>query len=200
MLLRSGPISHGLATRRHRLSSRSGRISGDEVKSALEAAQLASFVPRLDEENGWGQRLSAAMQQRVAIAAPLLEKPDCCFSTKRPRRSTNSLSQNYIRSCTTAAGHDIVFDRPSRHAGGFPSSPPRDEPPPTAFTPAEKVWHDKRAPMAATGRGGPPSGKGEDGPQPLVVSTSGCSPAQRPLCRAREARGLSSRAAYSCWR
>jgi len=51
----------------------------DEVKSALEAAQLASFVPRLDEENGWGQRLSGGEQQRVAIARALLEKPDWLF-------------------------------------------------------------------------------------------------------------------------
>jgi vitamin B12/bleomycin/antimicrobial peptide transport system ATP-binding/permease protein len=53
--------------------------SDDEVKSALEAAELAPFVSRLDHENGWSQRLSGGEQQRVAIARALLEKPDWLF-------------------------------------------------------------------------------------------------------------------------
>ncbi len=53
--------------------------STGEMLEALEAAQLAPFVSRLDEENSWGQRLSGGEQQRVAIARALLEKPDWLF-------------------------------------------------------------------------------------------------------------------------
>jgi vitamin B12/bleomycin/antimicrobial peptide transport system ATP-binding/permease protein len=53
--------------------------SDREIQSALETAQLTAFVSRLDEENGWGQRLSGGEQQRVAIARALLQKPDWLF-------------------------------------------------------------------------------------------------------------------------
>jgi putative ATP-binding cassette transporter len=53
--------------------------SSEEMLAALESAQLAPFVSRLDEENSWGQRLSGGEQQRVAIARALLEKPDWLF-------------------------------------------------------------------------------------------------------------------------
>ena len=49
------------------------------IEAAVEAAQIAPFVERLDEESNWGQRLSGGEQQRVAIARALLEKPDWLF-------------------------------------------------------------------------------------------------------------------------
>lgn len=50
-----------------------------DIEDALRAARLGSFVHRLDEENGWSQRLSGGEQQRVAIARALLAKPDWLF-------------------------------------------------------------------------------------------------------------------------
>ncbi len=53
--------------------------SREEIDAAVDAAQLASFADRLDEESNWGQRLSGGEQQRVAVARALLEKPDWLF-------------------------------------------------------------------------------------------------------------------------
>jgi vitamin B12/bleomycin/antimicrobial peptide transport system ATP-binding/permease protein len=54
-------------------------FSREAIEAALQAARLAPFVARLDDENGWAQRLSGGEQQRVAIARALLAKPDWLF-------------------------------------------------------------------------------------------------------------------------
>ena len=50
-----------------------------QVIEALNEAGLGHLVPRLDEEEAWGQRLSGGEQQRVALARALLLKPDWLF-------------------------------------------------------------------------------------------------------------------------
>jgi putative ATP-binding cassette transporter len=59
--------------------SEPGAYSRGEIEAALDAARLAPFKDRLDEEDSWGQRLSGGEQQRVAIARALLAKPDWLF-------------------------------------------------------------------------------------------------------------------------
>jgi putative ATP-binding cassette transporter len=49
------------------------------VRAALADAGLAHLLPRLDEEDSWGQRLSGGEQQRVALARALLARPDWLF-------------------------------------------------------------------------------------------------------------------------
>ena len=46
---------------------------------ALENALMAPFIPLLDEEDNWSQRLSGGEQQRLAIARALLARPDWIF-------------------------------------------------------------------------------------------------------------------------
>ena len=50
-----------------------------EVQAALTDAGLGHLLPRLDEEESWGHRLSGGEQQRVALARALLLKPDWLF-------------------------------------------------------------------------------------------------------------------------
>jgi putative ATP-binding cassette transporter len=51
----------------------------EDLEEAVEAAGLGAFLPRLDVEDLWSQRLSLGEQQRVAIARALLHKPDVLF-------------------------------------------------------------------------------------------------------------------------
>ncbi|HMN73859.1 MAG TPA: ABC transporter ATP-binding protein/permease [Rhodoblastus sp.] len=52
-----------------------GAYPDEEIRGALKAARLESFVDRLDEDDVWTQRLSGGEQQRLAIARALLARP-----------------------------------------------------------------------------------------------------------------------------
>lgn len=54
-------------------------FAGDDVKDAIGAVGLAALLPRLDEEDAWGQVLSGGEQQRLAVARALLARPDWLF-------------------------------------------------------------------------------------------------------------------------
>ncbi|WP_207539369.1 ABC transporter ATP-binding protein/permease [Sabulicella rubraurantiaca] len=49
------------------------------IREAMELAGLAHLLPRLDEEDAWGARLSGGEQQRLALARALLNRPDWLF-------------------------------------------------------------------------------------------------------------------------
>jgi putative ATP-binding cassette transporter len=51
----------------------------EDIVQALNDVGLASFVPRLDQDELWAQQLSGGEQQRVALARALLAKPDWLF-------------------------------------------------------------------------------------------------------------------------
>lgn len=46
---------------------------------AMQAVGLGAFVPKLDEDDNWPQRLSLGEQQRLALARVLLTEPDLVF-------------------------------------------------------------------------------------------------------------------------
>ena len=54
-------------------------FSDAQLRDAIGAAGLPSFVDRLDEQQNWAQQLSGGEQQRVAIARALLQKPAWLF-------------------------------------------------------------------------------------------------------------------------
>lgn len=54
--------------------------SDAELQQALRDALLPDLVPRLDEHDAWGQKLSGGEQQRLAIARALLKKPRWLFA------------------------------------------------------------------------------------------------------------------------
>ena len=49
------------------------------MTAAIRAVGLAALLPRLDEEDVWGQVLSGGEQQRLAVARALLARPDWLF-------------------------------------------------------------------------------------------------------------------------
>jgi putative ATP-binding cassette transporter len=51
----------------------------EAIAQALNDAGLAAFLPMLDDDDNWAQRLSGGEQQRVALARALLAKPDWLF-------------------------------------------------------------------------------------------------------------------------
>jgi putative ATP-binding cassette transporter len=49
------------------------------VEQAMRDAGLAGFIPALDEDEPWAQRLSGGEQQRIALVRALLARPDWLF-------------------------------------------------------------------------------------------------------------------------
>jgi putative ATP-binding cassette transporter len=54
-------------------------LPDSRLAEAMNTVGLTAFVPRLDEEDNWGQRLSLGEQQRLAFARVLLQQPDLLF-------------------------------------------------------------------------------------------------------------------------
>ena len=56
-----------------------GEFSDEAIVAALRACRLEGLVPRLADQQHWGQQLSPGEQQRLAFARVLLHKPDWLF-------------------------------------------------------------------------------------------------------------------------
>ena len=56
-----------------------GSIDDEAVRGALTEVGLAAFIPELDAEAPWAQRLSGGEQQRLAVARALLLRPEWLF-------------------------------------------------------------------------------------------------------------------------
>jgi putative ATP-binding cassette transporter len=54
-------------------------LPDSRLAEAMKAVGLEAFVPRLDEDDHWAQRLSPGEQQRLAFARVLLAQPDLLF-------------------------------------------------------------------------------------------------------------------------
>ena len=108
-----------------------------EIRAAVTEVGLAALLPRLDEEDSWGQRLSGGEQQRLAVARALLAKPDWLFldeatASLDPESETGlyTLLKHRLPATTivsiahrpeVAAFHDrhLVLDRPAEGPGTF---------------------------------------------------------------------------------
>lgn len=54
-------------------------LPDSRLAEAMTAVGLGAFVPKLDEDDNWPQRLSQGEQQRLAFARVLLSQPDILF-------------------------------------------------------------------------------------------------------------------------
>ena len=54
-------------------------LPDSRLAEAMKAVGLEAFIPRLDEDDHWAQRLSLGEQQRLAFARVLLTQPDLLF-------------------------------------------------------------------------------------------------------------------------
>jgi putative ATP-binding cassette transporter len=112
-----------------------------EMKAALDAARLAPFKNRLDEENNWGQRLSGGEQQRVAVARAILAKPDWLFMDEATSALDEKLEEEIYRmlaerlpnTTIVSIGHRSTLE--AFHARHIAMEPAGDG----LFTPREKV-------------------------------------------------------------
>ncbi len=70
-----------LGTLRHAVAypGEPGNFSASEIEAAMRHAGLDALLPRLDDEEKWGQVLSGGEQQRLAVARALLLRPDWLF-------------------------------------------------------------------------------------------------------------------------
>jgi len=54
-------------------------FSDQDLVAALAVTKLNAFIPYLDEEDDWSQRLSSGEQQRIALARAFVQKPQILF-------------------------------------------------------------------------------------------------------------------------
>ena len=73
--LPQGPLRDALA-----YPEPASRYSDQALAQALRDALLPQLVPRLDDDDAWGQRLSGGERQRLAIARVLLKQPRWVFA------------------------------------------------------------------------------------------------------------------------
>ncbi len=70
-----------LGTLRHAVAypAEPGQYSTEAIEEAMRDAGLNMLIPRIDDEEKWGQVLSGGEQQRLAVARALLLRPDWLF-------------------------------------------------------------------------------------------------------------------------
>lgn len=121
----------------------------DAVQQALTTAGLAAFIPALDEDAPWQQRLSGGELQRMAIARALLTRPDWLFldeATSSLDPAAEATLYEALRANlpgttlvsiahrpAVAAYHDrvVAFDRPSDAPGRLVEASPAPRSPVT---------------------------------------------------------------------
>ncbi len=128
-----------LGTLRHAVSYPAGAAAypDAEIRAAITDVGLAALLPRLDEEDAWGQRLSGGEQQRLAVARALLARPEWLFldeatASLDPQSETSlyALLKSRLPGTTivsiahrpdVAAFHErhLVLDRPGDGPGVF---------------------------------------------------------------------------------
>jgi vitamin B12/bleomycin/antimicrobial peptide transport system ATP-binding/permease protein len=78
------------------------------LAEALKAVGLEAFIPRLDEDDHWGQRLSLGEQQRLAFARVLLRQPDLLFLDEATSALDEASEARFYQMLRDAAWHPTL--------------------------------------------------------------------------------------------
>lgn len=111
--------------------------SDAELQQALRDALLPELVPRLDEHDAWGQKLSGGEQQRLAIARALLKQPRWLFLDE----ATSALDE-----AAEATLYERLRERLRAQDGALVS---------IAHRPGVAAWHERQWVLQPGGEGGP---------------------------------------------
>jgi vitamin B12/bleomycin/antimicrobial peptide transport system ATP-binding/permease protein len=78
------------------------------LAEALKAVGLEAFIPRLDEDDHWAQRLSLGEQQRLAFARVLLRQPDLLFLDEATSALDEASEARFYQMLRDAAWHPTL--------------------------------------------------------------------------------------------
>jgi putative ATP-binding cassette transporter len=74
----------------------------------MTAVGLEAFIPRLDEDDHWAQRLSLGEQQRLAFARVLLTQPDLLFLDEATSALDEASEAKFYQMLRDAAWHPTM--------------------------------------------------------------------------------------------
>jgi putative ATP-binding cassette transporter len=84
-------------------------LPDSRLAEAMGAVGLQSFVPRLDEDENWAQRLSLGEQQRLSFARVLLTEPDLLFLDEATSALDEASEAQLYRMLRDAAWHPTII-------------------------------------------------------------------------------------------
>ena len=83
-------------------------LPDSRLAEAMKAVGLEAFIPRLDEDDHWGQRLSLGEQQRLAFARVLLTQPDLLFLDEATSALDEASEARFYQMLRDAAWHPTM--------------------------------------------------------------------------------------------
>jgi vitamin B12/bleomycin/antimicrobial peptide transport system ATP-binding/permease protein len=83
-------------------------LPDSRLAEAMKAVGLEAFVPRLDEDDHWAQRLSPGEQQRLAFARVLLAQPDLLFLDEATSALDEASEARFYQMLRDAAWHPTI--------------------------------------------------------------------------------------------
>ena len=83
-------------------------LPDSRLAEAMKAVGLEAFIPRLDEDDHWAQRLSLGEQQRLAFARVLLTQPDLLFLDEATSALDEASEARFYQMLRDAAWHPTM--------------------------------------------------------------------------------------------
>ena len=83
-------------------------LPDSRLAEAMKTVGLEAFIPRLDEDDHWAQRLSLGEQQRLAFARVLLAQPDLLFLDEATSALDEASEARFYQMLRDAAWHPTM--------------------------------------------------------------------------------------------
>jgi vitamin B12/bleomycin/antimicrobial peptide transport system ATP-binding/permease protein len=83
-------------------------LPDSRLAEAMTMVGLGAFVPLLDEDDNWAQRLSGGEQQRIAFARVLLTQPDLVFLDEATSALDEASEARFYQMLRDAAWHPTI--------------------------------------------------------------------------------------------